>query len=119
MDADGFVFHKGRADGAIVRGGFKVLPEKVCEMLRLHPAIAEAAVIGVADARLGQAPVAVIEPRPGQNIDAEEAERHLRSLLPSPHIPARFLFVDKLPYTDSLKVHLAEVRKLVAAATHG
>ena len=60
VDADGFLFHRGRADGAIMRGGFKILPETIEQALMLHPAVAAAAVIGIADARLGEVPGAVI-----------------------------------------------------------
>lgn len=114
IDEDGFVFITGRADNAINRGGFKIVPEKVNETLRLHPDVAEAAVVGVPDHRLGEVPVAVVEPQPGKHPTAEELEKHLRGHLAAPQIPVRFFFVDKLPYTASTKVHIAEVRKLVA-----
>jgi len=112
IDEDGFVFLKGRLDGAINRGGFKIVPEKVCETLRLHPKVAEAALVGAPDERLGQVPVAVVEPRPGAGLSADELDRHLRAHLPTPQIPVRYIIVDKLPYTASTKVNLAEVRKL-------
>lgn len=114
IDEDGFVFFTGRADGAINRGGFKIVPEKVCEILRLHPKVAEAAVVGVADERLGEVPVAVVEPKPGQDISSEELETHIRGHLPAPSIPVRFFIVDTLPYTASTKVAIGEVRKIVA-----
>jgi acyl-coenzyme A synthetase/AMP-(fatty) acid ligase len=114
IDEDGFVFHHGRSDNAIIRGGFKIVPEKVCEILRLHPGVAEAAVVGVDEPRLGQVPVAVIEPQPGEHPTPEELEKHLRGHLAAPYIPVQFLYVDRLPYTASTKVHVAEVRKLVA-----
>lgn len=113
IDEDGFVYFHGRADGAIVRGGFKIVPEKVCEVLRRHPAVAEAALIGIPDERLGEVPVAVIEPRPGQAPTAEELEQHVRAFLAAPQVPVRFILVDKLPYTASTKVAVGEVRKLV------
>jgi len=119
IDEDGFVFHQGRSDNAIIRGGFKIVPEKICEILRLHPEVAEAAVVGVDEARLGQVPVAVIEPHPGKHPSPAELERHLRSYLAAPNIPVRFLYVDRLPYTASTKVHVSEVRKLVAQLQKG
>jgi acyl-coenzyme A synthetase/AMP-(fatty) acid ligase len=54
VDADGFITLHGRADGAINRGGFKVLPEAVRRVLVSHPAVRDAAVVGVPDARLGE-----------------------------------------------------------------
>lgn len=114
IDADGFVFFAGRSDGAINRGGFKIVPEKLCEILRLHPKVAEAAVVGVHDERLGEVPVAVVEPQPGQSVDADELEAHMRDHLPAPSIPVRFFVVDSLPYTASTKVAIAQVRAIVS-----
>ena len=64
IDEDGFVTLHGRADGAINRGGFKVLPETVRRVLISHPAVRDACVVGVPDARLGQVPFAAIEAAP-------------------------------------------------------
>jgi long-chain acyl-CoA synthetase len=49
IDEDGFVFHRGRGDGAIMRGGFKVLPEKIIDVLQRHPSVLDAAVVGLPD----------------------------------------------------------------------
>jgi acyl-CoA synthetase (AMP-forming)/AMP-acid ligase II len=53
IDEDGFLFHRGRADSAIVRGGFKILPETIEQALMLHPAVSQVIAAGVADRRLG------------------------------------------------------------------
>ena len=60
IDEDGFLFLRGRADGAIMRGGFKVLPEAIERALLLHPAVAETAVVAVPDQRVGEVPGAAI-----------------------------------------------------------
>jgi len=113
IDEDGFVFHHGRNDGAIVRGGFKVLPETVVGALRQHPAVSDAAVVGLPDARLGEVPVAAIEPQAGMAPPTPaELEAHIRGLLPATNVPTRFLVVDALPRTPSMKVSLAEVKRL-------
>ena len=65
IDADGFLWILGRADQTIIRGGFKVQPEVVRAALERDPAVAEAAVVGVDDERLGAVPVAAVERRPG------------------------------------------------------
>lgn len=117
IDEDGFVFHHGRSDGAIIRGGFKVIPEKVNEMLRLHPGVAEAAVIGAPEPRLGAVPVAAVVRRRGhETLNAETLETHLRDLLPAPQIPVRFHFVEEMPYTASTKVDLRALRTLIGEA---
>jgi long-chain acyl-CoA synthetase len=117
IDVDGFLFHRGRADGAISRGGFKIIPENVAEKLALHPSVAAAAVVGRADARLGEVPVAAIELRPGAARPSDaELEAHARKHLYSTHIPAAFLIVDALPRTPSLKVSIPGVKALFAEA---
>ena len=57
VDADGFVWIEGRVSDMINRGGLKVFPAEVAEVLRLHPAIADAAVVGIPDERLGEVPI--------------------------------------------------------------
>jgi long-chain acyl-CoA synthetase len=115
LDEDGFMFHRGRADGAIVRGGFKILPEVVVEALRKHPAVAAAAVVGQPDSRLGQTPVAAIELKPGASRPSEaELEAHARRHLYRTHVPTKFLIVDALPRTPSLKVSTPGVLALFA-----
>jgi acyl-coenzyme A synthetase/AMP-(fatty) acid ligase len=113
IDADGFVFHRGRADGAIMRGGFKLLPETIEQALLLHPSVAAAAVIGIADHRLGQVPVAAVETRPGvDGPDAARLEAHLRQHVYATHIPVAWRFVAALPRTPSLKIDRLAVRGL-------
>lgn len=113
LDADGFLYIRGRADDAIVRGGFKVLPDDVARVLRQHPLVADVAVVGIDDLRLGQIPVAVIETRPGQPApDAAELEKLARDNLTPYQVPAAFRFTDRLPRTASLKVIRAEVLEM-------
>ena len=63
IDADGFLWILGRADQAIIRGGFKVMPDDVRTALESHPAVQGAAVVGRPDDRLGETPVAMVELR--------------------------------------------------------
>lgn len=113
IDADGFLFHRGRADGAIMRGGFKLLPETIERALLLHEAISAAAVVGIADKRLGQVPAAAIQFKPGVEQPTIAAlEAHLRDRVLSTHIPTVWRFVDALPTTPSLKIDRPAVRRL-------
>lgn len=115
IDADGFVFLQGRADGAIMRGGFKVLPETIEAALLRHPAIAEAAVVGIDDDRLGQVPAAALRIADGwSSVDLAEIEAHLRRHLMATQIPARWQICPELPKTASLKVDRREVKALFA-----
>jgi acyl-CoA synthetase (AMP-forming)/AMP-acid ligase II len=113
IDADGFLFHRGRADGAIMRGGFKILPETIERALLLHEAISAAAVVGLADKRLGQVPAAAIQFKPGmQQPTTSDLEAHLRGHVPATHIPVTWRFVAVLPTTPSLKIDRPAVRRL-------
>lgn len=113
IDADGFLFYRGRADGAIVRGGFKILPESIERALLQHPAVSAAAVVGLTHDRLGQVPAAAIEVASGQIAPSEsDIESHLRARLPAPHIPVTYRIVDVLPRTPILKPDLRAIRAL-------
>jgi len=76
-DPDGFVYLQGRADDAINRGGFKILPEEVAAVLRRYPGVRDAAVVGKPDARLGQVPIAAIEMAPGTPPPSPATDRSL------------------------------------------
>jgi acyl-coenzyme A synthetase/AMP-(fatty) acid ligase len=113
IDADGFLYLQGRADGAIMRGGFKVLPETIEAALLIHPAIAEAAVVGVEDDRLGQVPAAALRIASGfSDVDLAEIEAHLRRHLMATQIPVRWKLCQELPKTASLKIDRRGVRNL-------
>jgi acyl-coenzyme A synthetase/AMP-(fatty) acid ligase len=113
IDADGFMYHCGRADGAIMRGGFKVLPETIERALSLHPAVSAAAVVGIADHRLGQVPAAAIVLKPDTTAGSEELAAHVRNHVLATHIPVRWKIIAELPRTKlSFKVDQSAVRKL-------
>jgi long-chain acyl-CoA synthetase len=113
IDEDGFMFHRGRADGAIMRGGFKLLPEIIERALLLHEAISAAAVLGLHDRRLGQVPAAAISIKPDATRPSiPELETHLRQHVYATHIPVTWRFVDDLPRTPSLKIDRPALRAL-------
>jgi len=114
IDADGFLYIRGRADSAIIRGGFKVLPAEVAEVLEAHPAVREAAVVGLADERLGHVPVAAVELHEGASIDPETLRNFARERLAAYQVPAQIRIVAALPRTPSLKVSQPEVKELFA-----
>lgn len=120
IDTDGFLYHRGRADGAIMRGGFKVLPETIERALLLHPDISAAGVVGVKDRRLGEVPGAVVQVKPGRPRPSPgEIEAHLRQHVMATHIPVHWRFVEELPKTLSFKIHRPALQQLfdeVAAA---
>ncbi len=113
IDADGFLFLRGRADGAIMRGGFKLLPETIERALLLHEAVSAAAVTGIRDERLGEVPAAAIQCKPGSvRPSASELEAHLRNHVYATHIPVKWRFVEDLPRTPSFKIDRSALRAL-------
>jgi acyl-CoA synthetase (AMP-forming)/AMP-acid ligase II len=115
IDANGFIFHRGRSDGAIMRGGFKVLPERIEHALMHHDAVACVAVTGVADKRLGEVPGAAIQLKPGRTQPSPgELEDVVRQHLPATHVPVCWRFLGELPRTPSHKVDRRAIRQLFA-----
>jgi acyl-coenzyme A synthetase/AMP-(fatty) acid ligase len=113
VDGDGFIFLRGRADGAIMRGGFKILPETIERALLLHEAISAAAVVGIPDRRLGEVPVAAVQLRPAARVPSSfELEQHLRCHLLATHLPVDWRFVADLPKNASFKIDRAAVKTM-------
>ena len=111
VDADGFLWIEGRAGDLINRGGNKVFPEQVEEVLCLVPSITEAAVVGVPDERLGEVPVAFVV---GDAPDAELEARCREHLVPY-KVPVAFVHVDALPRSEVGKVLRRELAAGYAA----
>lgn len=116
VDSDGFITLHGRGDGAINRGGFKILPETVRAVLLTHPAVRDACVVAIPDSRLGQVPAAAVELRGGTPPpSADELIGLVRETLPSHHVPVAVAVVDELPRNAALKVRPADVAALLEA----
>ena len=103
-DADGYYFIVDRAKDMIIRGGFNVYPREVEELLYTHPAVAEAAVIGVADERHGEEIKAVLAFKPGQSATAEELTAFCKESLAAYKYPRMFEFLDELPKGPTGKI---------------
>lgn len=115
IDPDGFAWHRGRGDGAIIRGGVKVLPETITSTLIEHPSVLDAAVIGLPDHRLGQIPVAAVELRKDMPaVDGQQLRDHVRQRLPGHHVPTRIMILETLPRTTSLKADLGALATMFA-----
>ena len=113
MDGDGFVWIEGRADDVLVRGGFKIAANEVAEVLRLHPAVADAAVVGLPDARLGQVPAAAVVRRGHTPVSATQLKAWIAERKPGYCVPVAVAFVDDLPRNAMFKVLSNEVRALI------
>ena len=114
IDDDGFVWLEGRAGDVINRGGNKVFPESVEEVVRLSAAVDDVAIVGVPDERLGEVPVAFLVGRP---VPDEELAALCREHLVAYKVPAAFHWVDELPRSEVGKVLRTElVRALTSRA---
>ena len=116
IDADGFVFIHGRTDDMILRGGFKIEAAKVAAVLEEHEQVLEAAVLGLDDARLGQVPVAAVEPVPGQSAPTEaEVLERARDRLLAYQMPVLLVVMEALPRTYSMKVDRPRLKEMLEA----
>jgi acyl-CoA synthetase (AMP-forming)/AMP-acid ligase II len=109
IDADGYLFIEGRSDDTIIRGGENLAPAEIEDVLLDHPAVAEAAVVGIPDEQWGQDIAAVIVARPGRPTDAAELQAWVRSRLRGAKTPALIVFRDSLPHTPTGKLLRREV----------
>jgi acyl-CoA synthetase (AMP-forming)/AMP-acid ligase II len=104
LDAEGYVFVTGRVREFINRGGEKIAPQEVDDVLLAHPAVADAAAFAVPDPRLGEEVAAAVVLRDGGAVTERSLRRWAAARL-SPHkIPRRIWFIDALPRTGSSKV---------------
>jgi O-succinylbenzoic acid--CoA ligase len=109
-DADGRLWVIGRTDDRIVTGGENVAPTEVAERLRAHPAVADAAVVGLPDEEWGERVATLVVPRDDADPGVDELEAHCREALAEYKIPRRIRFAAAIPRTDSGTVDRDTVR---------
>jgi acyl-CoA synthetase (AMP-forming)/AMP-acid ligase II len=97
VDEDGYVFFAGRKDDMIIRGGENIAPAEIETVLMSHPAVDEAAVIGVASVEWGQTVKAFVVLRPQQKATAQDIQEFCRTRLASFKRPEQMEFIDALP----------------------
>ncbi|WP_345435411.1 long-chain-fatty-acid--CoA ligase [Microbacterium gilvum] len=119
MDADGFLSVVDRIKELIITGGFNVSPTEVEIALRQHPAVADAAVVGIADSRSGEEVVAAVVVDDGAELDVEELRAFARGILTPYKVPRRVFIVDELPKSMIGKVLRRQVRERVQALVAG
>jgi len=110
LDERGFVYITGRASDMYISGGSNVYPREIEELLLTHPAVAEAAVVGMPDSKWGESGVAVIVLRPDAQCDAETLYAHLEGALARYKRPSRILFWSELPKSAYGKVPKRMIR---------
>lgn len=119
VDEDGFLWIEGRVSEMINRGGLKIMPGEVEEVLRAQPAVADACVAGVPDHRLGEVPVAWLTTKPGVTVDLAQLSAALRKVLAGYKIPVDFRIVEgDFPRSEIGKVLRRELARDYVAAGH-
>lgn len=116
LDSAGDLFLVDRKKDMIIVGGYNVYPRLVDEVLHRHPAIAEAATVGRADARLGEVLVAFVVPRAGAALDEREFFAFCERELIKYRRPVAVTFLDALPRTNARKVDKRALRARAAAS---
>jgi long-chain acyl-CoA synthetase len=120
LDADGYLYVLDRSKDLIIRGGFNIIPRDVEEVLNAHPAVAQAAVIGLPDERLGEVVHADVILAAGAQATDAELIAHCRENLASYKCPQSVHIVEALPMNSSFKVLKRQLREQhLAAVTAG
>ncbi|MFC4058145.1 acyl-CoA synthetase [Planomonospora corallina] len=117
VEEDGTIAVLGRGSVCINTGGEKVYPEEVEAVLKGHPAVFDAVVTGVPDEHWGSRVAAVVEPRPGTPVTAEELDAHCRTRLSGYKVPRTFAFVDEVVRSPAGKADYRWARETVQAAS--
>jgi acyl-CoA synthetase (AMP-forming)/AMP-acid ligase II len=110
IDREGYVFLDGRADDLIVRGGENISPGEVELVLRAHPSVADAAVVGAPSVEWGETVAAVIVPAATGAASVAELQQWVRERLRSSRVPELIRFRGELPYNDLGKLLRCNLR---------
>ncbi len=119
IDEEGYFWIVGRSKDVIISGGENVHPAELENVLADCPAIAEAAVVGVQDAKWGEAACAVVVMKPGSMLLETDLVKLFESRLARYKHPRRVLFVDRLPKNAMGKIQKAELRRLLDSQLGG
>jgi acyl-CoA synthetase (AMP-forming)/AMP-acid ligase II len=111
MDEDGYLYITGRTKDLIIRGGENIAPGEIEAVLQQHPAVEDAAVIGVPDVEWGEEVKAIVVLKPGHSASPDELSAFVKERLASYKAPKYYAFVDDLPRNYVGKVLKTELRK--------
>jgi long-chain acyl-CoA synthetase len=109
-DDEGYFFIVDRKKDMIIRGGYNVYPREVEEVLYQHPAVREAAVLGIPHQELGEEVCAAVVLRPGSEVGADELREYVRSQIAAYKYPRHVWLVDELPKTATGKILKREIQ---------
>jgi fatty-acyl-CoA synthase len=115
IDEDGYCNIVGRVKDMIIRGGENISPREIEEFLYRHPAVLDVAVVGVPDAKYGEAVCACIQLRSGTIVTVEEVQEFCRAQIAHYKVPRYVRFMDGFPLTISGKVQKYLIREQLRA----
>ncbi len=116
MDADGYIRIAGRSKDIVIRGGENIPVVEVENLLFKHPAVAEVAVVGYPDERLGERACAYVRLREGANLSFDEMVGHLEAQrMARQYVPERLEIVEEMPRTPSGKIQKFRLREMAQA----
>jgi fatty-acyl-CoA synthase len=112
MDEEGYINIVGRIKDMIIRGGENIYPKEIEEFLYTHPKVSDVKVIGVPDAKYGEAVMAWIKLKEGTEANAEELTEFCKNKIAHFKIPKYFRFTENFPMTVTGKIRKIEMRQI-------
>ena len=118
MDVDGFVFVKGRIKELIIKGGENISPQEIDEALYNHPAVQDAAAVGIPDKHYGEEILCCVVLKPNRRVTEEDLHRHCLKHLGRFKTPKMIKIVDSLPKGPSGKIQRLKIPAMVKKDLH-
>jgi acyl-coenzyme A synthetase/AMP-(fatty) acid ligase len=115
LDAEGYIFLKGRSVDIIFRNGLELFAQDIEEVIAVHPSVAEVAVVGVPRSGVNEELVAIVVPHGQAQHDA--LAEHCRAKLPSERWPDRVFYAQSLPRTPGGKVDRGQIKQIAITET--
>ncbi len=109
-DEDGYLYLVDRKKDMIISGGFNVYPGEVEQVIWEYPGVLDCAVVGAPDDKWGEKVIAIVQPKAGENVDADALHKHLRDRLGGVKAPKEIILRDELPRSANGKVLKREIR---------
>ncbi|MBI1731563.1 MAG: long-chain-fatty-acid--CoA ligase [Gammaproteobacteria bacterium] len=119
LDEERYLFLVDRKKDMVVSGGVNIYSKEIEAVLYQHPAVLEAAIIGLPDEEWGESVTAVIAKKPGSEVSAAEITEHCRATLAGYKKPRRVFFLPELPKNPSGKILKRELRMMLAGSPAG
>jgi long-chain acyl-CoA synthetase len=109
VDEDGYFFIVDRKKELIIRGGYNVYPREIEEVIYTHPAVREAAVVGVPHEELGEEVAAAVAVRDGEDASPDDIRAYVKERVAAYKYPRKIWFVDELPKGPTGKILKREI----------